>query len=53
MSGKKRLISIINPAVNVIHNVPITGAVDRYFNKSSFIFIFSFVISYLINEEKW
>jgi hypothetical protein len=31
MSGKKRLISIINPAVNVIQIVKRTGAVDKYF----------------------
>ena len=31
MSGKNRLISIINPAVNVIHIVKRTGAVDKYF----------------------
>ena len=31
MSGKKRLISIINPAVNVSNNVKRTGAVDKYF----------------------
>jgi hypothetical protein len=31
MSGKNRLISIINPAVNDIQIVKSTGAVDKYF----------------------
>jgi hypothetical protein len=31
MSGKKRLISMIKPAVNVIQIVRRTGAVDKYF----------------------
>ena len=35
MSGKKRFISIINPAVNVIQIVNKTGAVDKYFCKFS------------------
>ena len=35
MSGKKRLISIIKPAVKVIQIVKRTGAVDKYFWKSS------------------
>ena len=31
MSGKNRFISIIRPAVKVIHKVNNTGAVDKYF----------------------
>jgi len=31
MSGKKRLISIIKPAVKVNQRVKRTGAVDKYF----------------------
>jgi hypothetical protein len=31
MSGKKRLISMIIPAVKVNNNVNKTGAVDKYF----------------------
>ena len=31
MSGKKRLISMIIPAVKLINNVKRTGAVDKYF----------------------
>ena len=30
-SGKKRLISIMKPAVKLNHNVNKTGAVDKYF----------------------
>ena len=33
ISGKNRLISIMNPAVNVIHIAPTTGTVDKYFIK--------------------
>jgi len=33
MSGKKRLTSMIKPAVNVIQIVSTTGAVDKYFIK--------------------
>ena len=33
------MISIINPAVNVIHNVSRTGAVDKYFRRLSIRFI--------------
>ena len=31
ISGKNLFISIINPAVKVIHKVNKTGAVDKYF----------------------
>jgi hypothetical protein len=31
MSGKNLLISIMKPAVKLIHNVNKTGAVDKYF----------------------
>lgn len=33
ISGKKRLASITNPAVNDNHTVHKTGAVDKYFKK--------------------
>lgn len=40
ISGKKRLISITKPAVNVIHIAPTTGIVDRYVNKFLFMNLF-------------
>ena len=51
MSGKNRLISIINPAVKVNHIAKATGTVDKYFIR--FLSIVNSHNNNIINEVKY